>query len=303
MIPMKLVQIVVTAILIIGLFAPLGSDQVSVLNRTGAFYLVIIVQIFATVLSVVMLFPAERGVYLNEQAQRLYSVSSYYVSKLIIDLPILTGTIFGFCLLVYFAVGFQASFDRFMRFFCVLEAVAVCGHAMGLIVASCVASPAMAALLAPMAIAPFILFSHIAIPGDPESRILGILRPVQVFSPFWWGLDALAVTEFSGLRLHCGDDEVYAVPSVEHGLLYLCRFMLGEEVLQMYSISQSAYAPALIYLMLIALFNLAVSGILLKVLSLRVAKCVPMEPPSASAAHAGLPPLPRLAAVPRESGL
>jgi len=279
---MKLVQIFITAVLIIGLFSPFGFDQISVLNRTGCMYLVIIVQIFATVLSVVMLFPAERGVYLNEQAQRLYSVSSYFVSKLIIDLPILTLTIFGFCLLVYFPVGFQSDFARFLRFFFVLEGVAICGHAMGLIVAACVASPAIAALLAPMAIAPFILFSHIAIPGDPDAKIIGILRPFQIFSPFWWGLDALAVTEFAGLKLHCTDDQVYAVPSVEHGLLYMCRFVLGEEVLMSYSIHLGAFAPSLVYLFLIATMHVVMSGVLLKVLSLRVAKCVPMEPPQAA---------------------
>jgi ATP-binding cassette subfamily G (WHITE) protein 2 len=101
LVPLKIMQIVIVAILMICLFSPLGNNQVSVLNRSGCMYLMIIVQIFASVLSVVMLFPEERGVYLNEQASRLYSVLPYFISKLIIDIPIITLTIFGFSLLVY----------------------------------------------------------------------------------------------------------------------------------------------------------------------------------------------------------
>lgn len=226
-----------------------------------------------------MLFPNERGVYLNEQSCRLYNVSSYFISKLLIDIPQLILTIFGFAITVYFPVGFQSDFVKFISFFIVVLAVSICGHGLGLIVATTVPSPAFAALLAPMAIAPFILFSHIAIPGRPGDKITPVLRPFQIASPFWWGLDALMITEFSGLELHCRLDELYAVPSVKSGILYLCHFMYGEEVLNMYSIDKSNFIPSVIYLFAIATCIIFSSGLIFKIMSIRVASCVRMDPP------------------------
>lgn len=276
MVPMKIAQICLTAILIICLFAPLDKNQVSVLDRSGAMYLNIIVQMFATVLSIVMTFPEERGVFLHEQASRMYSVTNYFVSKLLIDVPILFITIFLFSLFVYFPLAFQAS--GFGGFFLVLFLVAMCGHGIGLIVASCVASPPIAALLAPLCIAPFILFSHIALPGDPNATIVPILRPFQWLSPFWWGLDALMVLEFRGLRLSCDNDEIYEVPSPS-GSQWLCRFIKGEEVLDFYGISYNAFGPSVGQLFVLAFLFVATAGALLKVLSMRVASSVPMSPP------------------------
>jgi len=280
MLPLKLMQVFITAILMICLFSPFGNYQVSVLNRSGCMYLLIIIQIFASVLSVVMLFPEERGVYLTEQAARLYTVLPYFTSKLIIDIPVLSLTMFAFSVLVYFPIGFQPAFSKFILFFLVIEAVAIAGHGMGLIVASVVSSPAMAALVAPMVISPFILFSRVAIPGDPDEKITPIMRPLQIFSPFFWGLDALMAVEFKGLRMQCADEEVYAVPSIKYGILYICRFEHGEEVLENYMISQDNYPLSFFMLCLIAVLAIGGSAVLLKVLSLRVASSVPMEPPS-----------------------
>lgn len=186
-------------------------------------YINIICQMFATVLSVVMLFPQERGVFLHEQASRRYSVISYFVSKLLIDIPFILITIFLYSLFVYFPIGLQPH--GFGGFLLVLCLVSFCGHGIGLTVACAVASPSVAALLAPLCIAPFILFSHMALPGDPSHTLSGGMRFFQSISPFWWGLDALFITEFRGLHLYCSQAETYTMPTAS-GMVCIQRPLL-----------------------------------------------------------------------------
>ena len=38
-------------------------------------------------LSVILSFPRERGVFLKEQASRMYSITSYFMSKVVIEIP------------------------------------------------------------------------------------------------------------------------------------------------------------------------------------------------------------------------
>lgn len=276
MVPMKVFQIVLSALLVIALYCKFPHDQQSVLNRASCMYLLIIIQIFATVLSVALVFPNERGVYVAEQAARLYWVFPYYISKLIIDLPILTATIIAFSVVCYFAVGFQYIIGKFVLHTIVLEAIACIGHGLGLVVASAVPSPNFAVLLAPMAIAPFILFSHIAI---PSGYVLPFLRPLQYLSPFWWGLDALMLIEFTGLKLGCKDDELYAVPGID-SLSYICRFEDGHDVLTFYDVKSNMLWPSIIVLYAIAGALIFLSGVTLQFLSVQISKSTPMLPAS-----------------------
>jgi len=275
MLPMKFGQVILSALLVIALYYRFGHDQQSVIQRSTCMYLLIIIQIFATVLSVALTFPNERGVFVNEQASRLYMVPPYFLSKLIIDIPILTLTILIFSVLTYFPVGFQLDLWRFIIYSITLEAIACIGHGLGLIVACLVPSPAMAVLFAPMTIAPFILFSHIAI---PSGYVLPILRPLMWLSPFYWGLDALMINEFRGIKLGCKDSELYAVPSVEYGLLYLCRFETAKDALDNYSIRMDMMWPSIIILYVIAGALIIASGLSLQVISARISKSTKLEP-------------------------
>jgi hypothetical protein len=275
MLPMKFFQVILSSLLVIALFCRFTYDQQSVLARTSCMYLLIIVQIFATVLSVALTFPNERGVFVNEQASRLYMVAPYFASKLIIDIPILTVTILVFSLLTYYPVGFSPGFDRFIVYNIILEAVACIGHGLGLIVACLVPSPSMAVLLAPMTIAPFILFSNIAI---PDGYVLPFLRPLMWLSPFNHGLKALVTLEFAGIKLGCRDEELFAVPSVVSGLLYICRFETEKDALDSYSMKPNMLWPSIIILYVIAGGLILLSGAALQIISSRISKAVQLKP-------------------------
>jgi ATP-binding cassette subfamily G (WHITE) protein 2 len=275
MLPLKVGQVILSAIIVIALYYQFEYNQQSVLQRSSCMYLLIIIQIFATVLSVALTFPNERGVFMNEQSSRSYSVIPYFISKLLIDVPILTICIFMFSIITYFPIKLTLAFDRFIIYCLVLESVSLIGHGLGLIVASVVPSPSMAVLFAPMTIAPFILFSHIAI---PSGYVLPFLRPLMWLSPFYWGLDALMINEFKGIRLGCTDEELYAVPSVAQGLVYICRFETAKDALDSYSIKLDMLWPSIFALYGISAGLICIAGGILWYLSKSISSAVKLRP-------------------------
>lgn len=184
-----------------------------------------------------MSFAEEHALLLQERASQLYSTSSYFVAKLLIDVPVVALVSLAFSVLVFFALGLgggggaaaaataaghsaaSAALENippFFKFWIIILAVNFVGHGVGLFVAAAVPA-SIVALVAPIFISPFILFSHYALPGDPEQSISPVLRPLQVLSPFWWGFDALCALEFSGLKLMCTAAEQFVVPTMNFG--------------------------------------------------------------------------------------
>ncbi len=56
-------------------------------------------------MATVFIFQEERPVFLREYANKMYSVSAYYLAKILIDTPILTIAPFVFSVVVYFKIG------------------------------------------------------------------------------------------------------------------------------------------------------------------------------------------------------
>jgi ABC-type multidrug transport system permease subunit len=53
----------------------------------------------------ILVFQQERPVFLREQANKMYSVTAYYLAKILIETPILALTPMIFALIVYFGIG------------------------------------------------------------------------------------------------------------------------------------------------------------------------------------------------------
>ena len=86
------------------------------------------------------------------------------------------------------------------------------------------------------------------------------------------------INEFDGIKLGCLDTELYAVPSVEQGLLYICRFENAKDALDSYSIKIEMMWPSIIILYVIAGALIILSGAALQVISSRISKAVQLKP-------------------------
>jgi len=120
----------------------------------------------------------------------------------------------------------SASGESFGRFLLLLVLLAYAGQGIGLVVSCGIGSRMLAMLVAPLAIAPFILFTPYAVNAD---TIPHYFRPVQVGSPFWWGFTGLMVNFFSGARFHCTPSQTIAVPLADGTFYLLCVYQTGED--------------------------------------------------------------------------
>jgi hypothetical protein len=87
---------------------------------------------FNAIQNVILLFPHERPVFLREVGNHMYSVSSYFLAKVISEIPasIITPILYGG--IVYYAVGFNSSgadvFLMFCKSICILSIMNSAGH-------------------------------------------------------------------------------------------------------------------------------------------------------------------------------
>jgi ABC-type multidrug transport system permease subunit len=76
---------------------------------------------FSAIQNIVLIFPDERPVFLREVNNNMYSVSAYFVGKIISELPtsFLTPVIYG-CM-VYFVIGLSTVYNYTFWLFCKLK--------------------------------------------------------------------------------------------------------------------------------------------------------------------------------------
>ncbi|ESO03400.1 hypothetical protein HELRODRAFT_192026 [Helobdella robusta] len=100
------------------LFFKLGTDiRGAIQNRTGAFFFIIMNQVFGN-LSSIELFIKERRIFLHECSGGFYRVSAYFFAKYLCDLfPMRIIPLTCFCVIAYFMVGFQMDVAKFFIFY------------------------------------------------------------------------------------------------------------------------------------------------------------------------------------------
>lgn len=106
----------------------------------------------------ILVFQAERPVFLREQANKMYRVFPYYMSKLIVDTPILLLTPMIACLMTYWAIGLENTVDQFFGCYLVLVLCAMAAASLGYFLSSLFENEAAATSLAPLFIMPMLLF-------------------------------------------------------------------------------------------------------------------------------------------------
>jgi hypothetical protein len=159
-----------------------------------------------------------------------------------------------YALAIYALIGFVWNVGKIVHFVLVLLLVSYVGEGVGLLIGAICATRMLAVIVAPMAIAPTILFSRYALPLEAIPPYFVWLRWL---SPFWWSFDALAATEFQNLDLHCARGQEYVIPSVLPPATFtqsICRWTSGNAVLDYYHIRPDEIGADLWALAGLALF-------------------------------------------------
>jgi ABC-type transport system involved in multi-copper enzyme maturation permease subunit len=123
----------------------------------------------------------------------MYSVTAYYLAKILVETPVLALTPMIFALIVYFGVGLTITASQFFIFYASLFLIVQCAASWGYFVSSIFEKEEMATSLSPIIIMPLILFGG---QFANSKNIQPWISWFQYISPIRYGLEAMTVNEF-----------------------------------------------------------------------------------------------------------
>lgn len=123
----------------------------------------------------------------------MYSVTAYYLAKILVETPVLALTPMIFALIVYFGVGLTITASQFFIFYASLFLIVQCAASWGYFVSSIFEKEEMATALSPIIIMPLILFGG---QFANSKNIQPWISWFQYISPIRYGLEAMTANEF-----------------------------------------------------------------------------------------------------------
>lgn len=133
-------------------------DYSEAASLASSLFFIIITQIMSHMMSSLLTFQIERPVFLREQANKMYGIIPYFVSKILIDAPGVIIAPMLFSVIVYFKIGLTVTASQFFYFYLILFLVSECSVSLGYFVSSLFDKEESAVAIAPIIMMPLILF-------------------------------------------------------------------------------------------------------------------------------------------------
>jgi len=143
---------------------------------------------------VLLTFPVERPIFLREFAAKQYHVLPYFLSKTLVELPIVLVSQAILLVFAYFSTGMQGKFIEHVM---VAFTLGVASSSLMLVIGCAVATAQTAIQLAPLALIPQMLFSGLFL---PVSKIPASLRWVRYLCPLRYAINLAGVVEFAYIK-------------------------------------------------------------------------------------------------------
>lgn len=130
----KLIQTIVISIFIVCFYLNTSKASPPQLyqNYVGLIFFLVINAFFSSFQNILPIFANEKSSFIREHSQGYFGVTSYFLAKVSVELPIvvlfplISGTI------VYWIIGFRNSFANFLVFILILQATSLAGFSLGL---------------------------------------------------------------------------------------------------------------------------------------------------------------------------
>mmetsp|Transcript_5973 Transcript_5973/g.15184 ORF Transcript_5973/g.15184 Transcript_5973/m.15184 type:complete len:640 (-) Transcript_5973:259-2178(-) len=216
--------------------------QRTIRDRTGALFFIAVNLMFSN-MGAIEIFLKERVIFVHEKAAGYYSVSAYYVSKLLCDMiPVRVIPTAFFSVVVYFMIGLQQTPEKFFWFLLTAELQNVCAASVCFLFSSLISVFAVANLAVTMYYVLMMILSGLLVSVNawPDgTRWIGYLSFTK------YSYELFVENEFTGLTFDCagnGDpctgEEVLApnilnVPTGNRGIkvMALCIYIAGMLIL------------------------------------------------------------------------
>ena len=159
----------------------------------GGLYFMTMNAFMGNFFNAILLFQAERPVFLREQANKMYRVLPYYISKLIVDTPVMLVTPMLATLIIYWSIGLASTVEQFFGAYLIQVMCALAASSFGYLLSSIFENETAATSLAPLFIMPMMLFGGLF---TNNAEAPGWLGWIQYISPIKYCAEGLMRNEF-----------------------------------------------------------------------------------------------------------
>lgn len=214
-------QVIAIAVLAGLIYLRQDYDQASVQNIAGAMFFCITSSSFNSLTSALFVFPAELPVFMKEHKLGMYRCDTYFISKMLAELPwYIIGPLL-FSVIVYWMVGLRDDFVSFLIFCGIIILINQCSLSYGYLISTLSPSVQVASALGAPMMMPFLLFGGFFL-KDESVPVYFIW--LKYLSWFKYSFEALLVNQWDGFgSLSCassgisGNTTAGALPCIPNG--------------------------------------------------------------------------------------
>ena len=123
----------------------------------------------------------------------MYGLSAYFLTKNLIDIPVLLITPLIALVIVFWGIGFYNSWDTFWGFYIAIMLVGQSAAGLGFMVSTSVDNIATASAVSNLITLPAILFGGLFV---NDSSMFKALSWIQYISPIRYGFQNLAISQW-----------------------------------------------------------------------------------------------------------
>jgi ABC-type multidrug transport system ATPase subunit len=196
---MRILQMIVVGFTVGFIFYDLGSKSMMTqsTNRLGALNFYAINIFLSSSLGVVTTFVNEKHVFQREYSTGYYSTLPYFMSKVLVELPIQLIMPLIAMLVSYFMIGFRSGSHYFFKAYLSLVCLNMVGVSVGTLAGAVFKDINRGMMVLGMLLLPFLVFSGMIV----NNHTLPLaLRWVPYVSPTWYAFTSLARNELMNYR-------------------------------------------------------------------------------------------------------
>ncbi|KAG7202357.1 hypothetical protein KM043_018684 [Ampulex compressa] len=186
----------VVALLLGAVFYDFGNDASKTQSNIACIFFFVLFLFFSNAMPAVQIFPVEAAVLLQEHANNWYRLSSYYIVKLLSDIPLQIVCPCVFILAAYYLTGQPMECERILKTCLIGVLITILGQSVGMITGTAF-NTHIGTFLIPACSIPFLLFAGFFL---KLGEIPFYMQPLSIISFYRYAFEGMMQAIYGGDR-------------------------------------------------------------------------------------------------------